>query len=202
MKTVILDYDVGNLASIENACKRVGLETIISKDPTIIKEANSLILPGVGAFEDAMISLKDSGLIPLILDHINQGKYLLGICLGMQLLYEKSYEFGEHQGLGVLKGNIALLELDLKVPHMGWNNLRFKQEKDPILQYISEGDYVYFVHSYYVSSSNQELVAYTNYGIDIPAIVKEGNVYATQFHPEKSGRVGLQILKAYGELIQ
>lgn len=200
MKHVILDYDVGNLASIKQACDKVGLDTIVSKDPKIIKEAISLILPGVGAFEDAMNSLIDSGLIPYIKEHINEGKYLLGICLGMQLLYTKSYEFGEHQGLDIFKGEIKKLDISLKIPHMGWNNLQF-DKVDPILQYIKEDSYVYFVHSYYVSSSNEECIASTNYGVKIPAIVRNKNVYATQFHPEKSGAVGLNILKAYGELI-
>jgi len=201
MKHVILDYDVGNLASIKHACDKVGLDTTVSKDPKVISQATSLILPGVGAFEDAMASLKESGLIPYILDHIAKGKYLLGICLGMQLLYTKSYEFGEHKGLNILQGEIKKLDVPFKIPHIGWNNLTFDQ-KDPILQYINEHDYVYFVHSFYVSSSNEEVIASTDYGVKIPAIVRHQNVYATQFHPEKSGSVGLNILKAYGELIR
>jgi len=201
MKHVILDYDAGNLASIENACLKLGLETTVSKDPQVISQATSLILPGVGAFEDAMESLKESGLIPYILDHIAKGKYLLGICLGMQLLYTESEEFGLHKGLDIIPGTIQKFDIDLKIPHMGWNNLLFHTKDDPILKYIKEDDYVYFVHSYYAVSSGEELVASTNYQVMVPAIVKKGRVYATQFHPEKSGQVGLNILKAYGELI-
>jgi imidazole glycerol-phosphate synthase subunit HisH len=199
---VILDYDVGNLDSVQNGFKRVGIETIISKDPAIIKNAKSLILPGVGAFGDAMDALKSSGLIPLIMDHVSSKKYLFGICLGMQLLYETGYEHGSHQGLGLLKGSVIYLDTDLKVPHMGWNSLSFEQPKNPILKYIKPDDYVYFVHSYYVKSDHSELVAYTAYGQKIPAIVMKDNIIATQFHPEKSGNVGLNILKAYGELIR
>jgi glutamine amidotransferase len=198
---VILDYDVGNLDSVVRGFERAGIDTIISKDPEIIKQATSLILPGVGAFEDAMLALKKSNLIPLIFDHVNQNKYLFGICLGMQLLYEKSYENGEFEGLGLLKGQIDYLDISLKVPHMGWNNLGFKKPNDPILTYINENDYVYFVHSYVANGNDSDVIAYTNYGVSVPAIVGNKNIYATQFHPEKSGQVGLNILKSYGELI-
>lgn len=197
---IVIDYNVGNLDSVVNGFKRAGIEVKISKDPIEIREATSLILPGVGAFEESIKSLQKSGLVPSILEHINQGKYLIGICLGMQLLYEESYEYGNHKGLGILKGTIKKITGDVKIPHMGWNNLYFNK-KDPILKYIKEEDYVYFVHSYYVSSSFENVVAYTNYGCDIPAIVRKGNVYATQFHPEKSGSVGQKILKAYGEIL-
>jgi imidazole glycerol-phosphate synthase subunit HisH len=199
---VILDYDVGNLASVLRGFENVGIKSIISKDKEIIKNATSLVLPGVGAFKDAMEALQDSGLIPYILDHVNQGKFLIGICLGMQLLYEKGYENGIYDGLGILEGSIRFLDINLKVPQMGWNTLKFEKKDDPILKYIKEEDYVYFVHSYYVQSSNKELVAYTEYEKIVPAIVRDKNVYATQFHPEKSGIVGSNILKAYGELIQ
>ncbi|MFU8792635.1 MAG: imidazole glycerol phosphate synthase subunit HisH [Acholeplasmataceae bacterium] len=199
---VILDYDVGNLDSVFRGFERAGIKTIISKDPKVIERATSLILPGVGAFEDAMQALRDSQLIPLIKKHVASGKYLFGICLGMQLLYEKSYEHGLFEGLGLLKGQIDYLDIDLKVPHMGWNNLKFSQPNDPILSQINADDYVYFVHSYYVNGLKEDVVAYTSYGVDVPAIVHHKNIYATQFHPEKSGRVGLNILKAYGELIK
>lgn len=197
---VVIDYNVGNLDSVVNGFKRAGIEVIISKNPQDIIQANTLILPGVGAFEASMTSLKNSGLIPYIMEHIQKGKLLLGICLGMQLLYETSYEYGTHKGLGILKGSIKKITGKVKIPHMGWNNLAF-QKKDPILKYINEGDYVYFVHSYYVDSSYDEVLADTKYGVKIPAIVKKENVYATQFHPEKSGAVGLKILQAYGEII-
>lgn len=200
MKHIVVDYNVGNLKSVENAFKKVGLDCEVSSDIEVIKNAQSLILPGVGAFKDAMIALEDSGLVPYIREHIKKGKFLLGICLGMQLLYTKSYEFGEYQGLDIISGSIKLITGDVKLPQMGWNNLLFEKQ-DPILSYIKEKDYVYFVHSYYVASDNTELVAYTDYGVKIPAIVRQGNVYATQFHPEKSGKVGLNILKAYGEMI-
>lgn len=199
---VILDYDVGNLASVLRGFERVGIESVVSKDPEIIKNATSLVLPGVGAFKDAMEALQKSGLIPYILEHVNQKKFLFGICLGMQLLYEKGYENGVYEGLGILKGSVRFLDIDLKVPQMGWNTLKFQKKDDPILKYIQEDDYVYFVHSYYVQSSNIELVAYTEYEKKVPAIVRDKNVYATQFHPEKSGIVGSNILKAYGEMIQ
>lgn len=197
---VILDYNVGNLDSVLRGLKRANIDAVISKDPNVIKNATSLILPGVGAFKESIDSLNDSGLVPYILNHIKQGKYLLGICLGMQLLYETSYEFGKHKGLGLLKGDIIQIKDTVKIPHMGWNNLKIKRQ-DKILKYLEEDDYVYFVHSYYVKSSNDEVLAYTNYGDLIPAIVKKENVYATQFHPEKSGSVGHKILKAYGEMI-
>lgn len=200
MKHVILDYNVGNLDSVLNGFLKVGVDAVVSKDPKVIMNADSLILPGVGAFKDAMISLEESGLIPYIMKHIEQGKFLFGICLGMQLLYESSYEFGRYKGLGILKGDIVRFDNTLKVPHMGWNNLLFKTS-DPLLKYIKEGDYVYFVHSYYVKENNDEVLAYAEYGVDVPAIIRKGNVYATQFHPEKSGEVGLNILKAYGEMI-
>lgn len=199
---VILDYDVGNLASVLRGFEKVGIESVISKDPQVIQNATSLVLPGVGAFKDAMEALKDSGLIPYILDHVNKKKYLFGICLGMQLLYEKGYENGVYDGLGILKGSVQFLDINLKVPQMGWNTLKFEKKDDPILKYIKEDDYVYFVHSYYVKSLNTELIAYTEYEVLVPAIVRDNNVYATQFHPEKSGIVGSNILRAYGELIK
>lgn len=197
---VILDYNVGNLDSVLNGCKRAGIEAVVSKDIDVIKKANSLILPGVGAFKESMDSLKKSGLIPYIKSHVESGKYLLGICLGMQLMYDISFEFEPTKGLGFIKGKINKITEEVKVPHIGWNTLRFMKE-DPILKYIKEEDYVYFVHSYYVDSSNEECIAYTDYGNMIPAIVKQDNIYATQFHPEKSGDVGHKILKAYGEMI-
>lgn len=198
---VILDYDSGNLDSVLRGFMDAGIDTIISKDPDIIKQASSLVLPGVGAFGDAMEALKKSGLIPLILDHVKQGKYLFGICLGMQLLYEKGYEHGVYEGLGLLKGDIKYLDISEKVPHMGWNTLSFFKPLDPILKYIKEDDYVYFVHSYYVDSKLEELISYTTYEKLIPAIVRKEHIYATQFHPEKSGEVGANILKAYKEIL-
>ena len=199
---VILDYDVGNLDSVKRGFERVGINSIVTKDPTLIENADSLILPGVGAFNEAMKSLKKSGLIPLIKSHIENNKPLLGICLGMQLLYEASEENGFSEGLGFLKGTIKPLKISQKVPHMGWNQLVFNNESHPLLKYIKANDYVYFVHSYYVESDFKDVVAYAEYDIKVPAIVAQGNIYATQFHPEKSAQVGLNILKAYGEMIK
>ncbi len=199
---VILDYDVGNLDSVKRGFERAGIETIVTKDVTLIQAATSLILPGVGAFNEAMKSLKKSGLIPLIEAHVKNNKPLFGICLGMQLLYQQSEENGLYDGLGFLKGTIKPIQTSFKVPHMGWNQLKFEKPSHPLLKYIKENDYVYFVHSYYVASDFKDVVAYTDYGINIPAIVAEKNIFATQFHPEKSAEVGLKILKAFGEMIE
>lgn len=198
---IIVDYGLGNIASVSRAFEKVGIQTKISGNIDEIKNANSLILPGVGAFRDAINSLNNMNLVPVIKEHVEKGKFLIGICLGMQLLYEKSYENGEYEGLGLIEGSVKKLDIDLKVPHMGWNNLKFNKD-DEILKYIKEDDYVYFVHSYYINSSNKELVAYTNYEEIVPAIVRKGNIYGIQFHPEKSSQVGLNILKAYGEMIK
>lgn len=198
---IIVDYGLGNIDSVSRGFKKAGIETKISSDINEIKKANSLILPGVGAFRDSINALDELGLIPILREHASKGKFLIGICLGMQLLYEKSYEYGEYEGLGLIKGSINKLDISLKVPHMGWNNLKFNKEDD-ILKYIKEDDYVYFVHSYYANSSNEELIAFSEYEKKIPAIVRKNNVYGIQFHPEKSGEVGLNILKAYGEMIK
>ena len=196
---VIIDYNVGNLASVKQGFLRAGIETTISQDEVVIRNASSLILPGVGAFKESLDALKQSGLIPAILDHINSNKPLIGICLGMQLLYEFSEEYGRHQGLGIFKGTIKKITGDVKIPHMGWNTLEILND-DPIVSNLKEASDVYFVHSYYADSSDG-IIATTNYGVRIPAIIKKGNVYATQFHPEKSGDVGIQILKGYKTIL-
>jgi glutamine amidotransferase len=196
---VIIDYQVGNLKSVQEGFKRAGIATLISRDPAVIRQATSLILPGVGAFEASIRALQQSGLIPLILDHIQQHKFLLGICLGMQLLYEASEEFGNHQGLGIFKGVIKKIPQGVMVPHMGWNTL-VMQTQDPLFKFIKQDRDVYFVHSYYAASEDG-VIATTTHGVSIPAIVKKGNVYATQFHPEKSGDVGHQLLLGYGSLL-
>ncbi|SHI96972.1 imidazole glycerol phosphate synthase subunit HisH [Lutispora thermophila] len=198
---IIIDYGLGNLASVSRAFEREGIECKISRDVEEIRNADSLILPGVGAFQYAMSSLEEMKLIPVIKEHVDRGKYLLGICLGMQLLYEKSYENGEHEGLGLIEGTVEKLDVNLKVPHMGWNSISFNKQ-DPILKYINEGNYVYFVHSYYIKSSNSELIAYGEYEVRVPAIVRKGNVLGFQFHPEKSGEVGANLIKAYREMIR
>jgi imidazole glycerol-phosphate synthase subunit HisH len=196
---VIVDYNVGNLTSVQEGFKRVGIETIISKDMDVISKATSLILPGVGAFEASMRALKQSGLIESIQAHIRSNKLVLGICLGMQILYEYSEEFGLHKGLEVIPGGIKKIPSDVKIPHMGWNTLTFKTD-DPIFKFMHETEDVYFVHSYYAENL-ENAIATTHYGVEIPAVVRKGNVYATQFHPEKSGDAGLRLLKGYGSLL-
>lgn len=198
---IIVDYGLGNLNSVSKGFSRVGIETKISRNLDEIKNADSLILPGVGAFRDAIGELKNLELVDTIKDFVKSGKYMMGICLGMQLLYEKSHEYGEYEGLGLIEGEIDFLDINLKVPHMGWNNLKFEQSNDEILKYIKEDSYVYFVHSYFANSSNKELIAFAEYEKKVPAIVRNDNVYGLQFHPEKSGEVGENILKAYKELI-
>lgn len=198
---VIIDYGMGNLASVQRAFEKLNVETKISSKIEDIKEAKSLILPGVGAFRDAINALNDLNLSSVIKEEVSKGKYIIGICLGMQLLYERGYEYGDYEGLGLINGSIKYLNVNLKIPHMGWNNLKFKQD-DLILKYIKENEYVYFVHSYYADSDNSELLAYAEYEKIVPAIVRKKNVYGIQFHPEKSGETGLNILKAYTEIIE
>lgn len=198
---VIIDYGMGNLASVQRAFDKLEVEVKISNKEEDLRNAKSLILPGVGAFRDAINLLDESNLRAVIKEEVAKGKYILGICLGMQLLYDKGYEYGEYDGLGLIKGSIEYLDVKLKVPHMGWNNLKINK-KDPILKYIEENEYVYFVHSYYAVSDNSELLAYSEYEKNVPAIVRNKNVYGIQFHPEKSGITGLNILKAYKEIIE
>lgn len=198
---VIIDYGMGNLASVQRAFEKLQVNVKISNKEEDLRNAKSLILPGVGAFRDAIKLLNESGLSSVIKEEIVKGKYIIGICLGMQLLYEKGYEYGEYDGLGLIKGGIEYLDVSLKVPHMGWNNLKFNKQ-DPILKYIKEDEYVYFVHSYYAVSDNSEMLSYSEYEKKVPAIVRKGNVYGIQFHPEKSGAVGLNILRAYKEIIE
>lgn len=198
---VIIDYGMGNLASVQRAFDKLDVETKISNKIVDLKNAKSLILPGVGAFRDAIKSLEEFELIGEIKNEVAKGKNLIGICLGMQLLYQRGFEYGDYEGLGLVRGNIEYMDVKFKIPHMGWNNLKFKKD-DPILKYIKEDEYVYFVHSYYAVSDNTELVAYAEYEKTVPAIVKNENVYGIQFHPEKSGETGLNILKAYKEIIE
>lgn len=198
---VIIDYGLGNLESLLIALNKAGIETKVSNRKYEIENADSLILPGVGAFRDAVSSLRELNLISAIKRQVSRGKFLAGICLGMQLLYDKSYEYGEYEGLGIIKGSIEKLDIGLKVPHMGWNNLKFSKD-DEVLKYIKEDDYVYFVHSYYADSSNEELIAYAEYEKKIPAVVRKGNIYGFQFHPEKSAQAGFNLLRAYGEMIR
>ena len=199
---IIADYGRGNLRSLKNALDRIGMETEISSSPQKIMRADSLIIPGVGAFADAMDAMDAAGLTQVIKDFAKSGKYVLGICLGMQLLYEKGYEYGEREGLGLIKGSIRYLDIEEKVPHMGWNDLKFEKDSDPVLRKIKEGEYVYFVHSYYADSDESEIVAFTEYGTKIPAIVRQGNIYGMQFHPEKSGDTGERLLEAYRDMVE
>lgn len=204
----IIDYGVGNLFSLTASLKFLGAETIVTNKKEDILAADRIILPGVGAFSDAIAKLKATGLVETIISQTQKGKPLLGICLGMQLLFETSYEYGCHKGLGLIKGEIASIEEDLpkrqdgqklKVPHIGWNSLQLKGE-DPLFKYIKEGDHVYYVHSFYGKNCVENTIASSNYDIEITGAVRSGSVYGTQFHPEKSGSVGLNILKAFMEL--
>ncbi len=201
---VIIDYGVGNLHSIKSALDYLKIENKVSKDIDEILNADGLILPGVGAFGDAMENLTNTGLIPTIRKFVESGKKLLGICLGAQLLYEKSFELGEYEGLGFIKGEVVpfkgLIDKELKIPHMGWNELIFNKN-DKILKYIKEKEQVYYVHSYFIKSEGTEIIASSEYDINVPGIVCYKNIYGMQFHPEKSGVTGLNLLKAFGELI-
>ena len=199
----IIDYGVGNLFSLQSSLERVGAETVVASDKAVIDKADKIILPGVGAFEDAAKKLKETGLDEVVKAQAKKGKPLMGICLGMQMLFERSYEYGCHEGLGLLKGSVVPLQgyIDdrLKIPHIGWNALHFTR-KNPLLKYCKEGDCVYFVHSYYASDCKDSVIATAEYGKEVTAAVASGNVMGCQFHPEKSGEVGLRILRAFCEL--
>lgn len=199
----IVDYGVGNLFSLCSSLEYIGEECIITGDKDEIRQSDRIILPGVGAFGDAVEKLKMSGLDTVIKEEATSGKPLLGICLGMQLLFEKSYEYGEHEGLGLLSGDVVPLKGNiqdkLNIPHMGWNSLKLYGDC-PIFKYIKEGEYVYFVHSYYARAEKSQLCASAEYGIDITAAAFNNNVFGTQFHPEKSGEVGMRILRAFCEI--
>lgn len=204
---VIIDYGMGNLKSVKNALNFIGLESKISNDEDDIRNAKALILPGVGAFPDAMDNIEKLSLDKVIKEEVEKGKPLLGICLGMQLLFEKGFEGLERKGLGLLQGSIVKMKDDkennVKIPHIGWNNLSYNK-KDELFNNIDEGNFVYFVHSYYAQGyRNEDLVAYCEYGnLKIPGMVRHKNVMGAQFHPEKSGTVGLNILRNFGELIK
>ena len=198
----ILDYGVGNLFSLKSSFGVIGAEALVTADPSVIRKADRLILPGVGAFADAAEKLRASGLDRVLTEEAAQGKPLMGICLGMQLLFERSLEYGEHEGLGLLKGEIRpiaeQIPQELKIPQMGWNGLIIKRDS-PLLRYTREGDFVYFVHSYSAVGCDDSLLATTDYGAELTACVGKGNVFGCQFHPEKSGNVGLNILRAFCE---
>lgn len=200
----IVDYGVGNLFSLKSSFTYIGEEVTVTSDPLLLASADRIILPGVGAFGDAAQKLFASGLADLLMELTNDGKPILGICLGMQLLFEKSYEYGEHKGLGLIKGSVKPIQErvsdDYKIPHIGWNGLKFTQNKSALFKYVNEGDCVYFVHSYYGADCDDSLIATAEYGFDVTAAVCCKNVYGTQFHPEKSGDVGMKILKAFCEI--
>ncbi len=199
----IIDYGVGNLFSLNSSFEAIGQKTVVSDDPAVLRNATHIILPGVGAFEDAAKKLRDSGLDAFVKEQVKAGKPVMGICLGMQMLFERSFEYGEHPGLGILSGSVVPMEgrIDpsLKIPHMGWNRLHFKKFSR-LFTHINDGDYVYFVHSYFAEQCEDSLSAVTDYGIEMTASVEKDNVFGCQFHPEKSGNVGLNILRAFCEV--
>ena len=200
----IIDYGVGNLFSLKSSFAAIGVEATVTDDENVLRSADRLILPGVGAFGDAAAKLRATGLDKVIIDEVEKGKKLMGICLGMQMLLDKSFEYGEHKGLGLIKGNIRpisdVIPEGLPIPQIGWNALRIKGEKHPIFKYVNDGDCVYFVHSYYGADCDESVIADTEYGAPLTAAVASGNVCGCQFHPEKSGNVGLAILKAFCEM--
>ena len=198
----IIDYGCGNLFSLSSSLESLGIECRITSDKDEIRNADKIILPGVGAFADAAKKLKESGLGELVISLASEGKPILGICLGMQLLFEKSYEYGEYEGLGLIKGSVRYMdEPDLIIPHMGWNKLE-KLNECPLLENIGDNEYVYFVHSYKAECADKNISAYSEYGGKVPALVFDGKfVYGAQFHPEKSGETGLKILRSFGGLI-
>ena len=199
---VIVDYGVGNIRNVERAFTKLGMDVVVTRDIELIDQATAIILPGVGAFRDAIQNLRKYDLVSCLRRNAAKGTWIIGICLGMQLLYDKSYEDGQYEGLGLLRGEIVKFDdSQLKVPHMGWNQL-VKQQEDEIGKGLSDNDYVYFVHSYYLKNEDLESVIFTSsYGVDVPAIVRKNNIIGMQFHPEKSGEVGVKILSNLKELI-
>lgn len=198
----IVDYGVGNLYSLTSSLQTVGADVVVTGDGETLRKADKILLPGVGAFSDAIKKLKETGLAKILVEEAQKGKKLLGICLGMQLLFEKSYEYGEHDGLALLKGKVVpmrgVIDETLKIPQIGWNSLRF-EKSHPLLKYIKDGDFVYFVHSYYAKDCEDSLLLTTEYGAHLTAAVVKNNVAGMQFHPEKSGEVGLKLLRAFVE---
>ena len=199
----IIDYGVGNLFSVKSSFARVGAETVITSDKNVIRNADKIMLPGVGAFSAAAKKLKENGMADLLKEEAAKGKPIMGICLGMQMLFERSFEYGCYEGLGLLKGDVVpmrgYVDDALKVPHIGWNALHFLKDH-PLLKYCKDGDFVYYVHSYYASHCEDSLLAVSEYSKDITAIVGKDNIVGCQFHPEKSGEVGLNILRAFCEM--
>lgn len=199
----IIDYGVGNLFSLRSSLRAIGIDADYTGDSAEIRKADKLILPGVGAFRDAREALRSTGLDRVVQEEAGKGKPLMGICLGMQMLFDRSYEYGEYEGLGLIPGEIVPMEgripKELPIPHIGWNELALKQPS-PLMKNTANGDYVYFVHSYYAETPAEYVIATTEYGVEMTAAVQKDNVYGCQFHPEKSSEVGLSILKAFCEL--
>lgn len=197
----VVDYGVGNLFSLTCSLKYIGAEARVTSDAEDLRAADGIILPGVGAFADARAKLRATGLEPVLREQVEAGKPLLGICLGMQMLFDRSFEYGEHEGLGLIRGDVVPFDLpaDMKVPHMGWNSLHILKPC-PLLARINEGDFVYYVHSYYATGCAEDTVAVSDYGVSVTGVVARGNVYGTQFHPEKSGETGLDILRAFADI--
>lgn len=200
----IVDYGVGNLFSLKSSFAAIGADAVVSGDEEVIRSADRIILPGVGAFGDAARKLRESGLDQVIISEAAKGKPVMGICLGMQLLFEKSLEYGEHEGLGLIEGEIVpiadVIPKELKIPHIGWNALDFGGRSSRLFKYINEGDFVYFVHSFYAAKCEKDVIASAEYGAKLTAAVEKGNVFGCQFHPEKSGNVGLNILRAFCDM--
>ena len=199
----IIDYGVGNLFSLKSSFRAIGEEAVVTGEPEVIRNADKLVLPGVGAFGDAAALLRKNGLDQVVCTEAAAGKPLLGICLGMQLLFDYGVEYGRHEGLGLIPGSVQpirpVIPAAYKVPHIGWNGLHFPEEKSPLFRYVQEGDCVYFVHSFYGADCKESVIATAEYGPELTAAVAKGNVYGVQFHPEKSGSVGLHILRAFCE---
>lgn len=199
----IVDYGVGNLFSLKSSLAMLGQETVVTGDKEVLAKCDRVILPGVGAFEDAIAKLKENGMDEFVKELASEGKPLMGICLGMQLMFDESHEYGIHKGLGLIPGKVVafkgMINEELKIPHIGWNALAFKKEH-PLFKYVEEGECVYFVHSFHAVECEDYLVATAEYDIDVTATVVNGNVIGCQFHPEKSGKTGLNILKAFCEL--
>ena len=199
----IVDYGVGNLFSLKSSFAAVGADAVVTSDPAVLRSAEKILLPGVGAFGDAADKLRASGLDKVVVEQARAGKPLLGICLGMQLLFEKGYEYGVHDGLGLIPGAVKpiadVIPADLKIPHIGWNGLIFKRDC-PLFKHIKDGDCVYFVHSFYAADCADYVAATAEYGAELTACVQNVNVFGCQFHPEKSGTVGLNVLRAFCEM--
>lgn len=200
----IVDYGVGNLFSLKSSFAAIGADAVVSGDADVLRQAEKIILPGVGAFSDAARKLRETGLDSFIKEEVQRGKALMGICLGMQLLFDRSLEYGCHSGLGLIPGEVRpisrVIPSELKIPHIGWNALQFTDNRTEIFKYIKNGDHVYFVHSFYAADCEEYITATAEYGAPLCASVQRDNVYGCQFHPEKSGKTGLAILKGFCDL--